>query len=123
MFKDFLIVGFGSFLGGGLRYVVSRLMPVAVGFPLGNTPNIKLIKKAVDKYKARVTMTCHLVDNENGKDIMVSSIDSSDTADDQIVMQLLLWKIRTYENISVSGFFVGFLALLLGNWLSHIIVK
>ena len=47
------------------------------------TPNIKLIKKAVDKYKARVTMTCHLVDNESGKDIMVSSIDASDTDDDQ----------------------------------------
>ena len=47
------------------------------------TPNIKLIKKAVDKYKARITMTCHLVDNESGKDIMVSSIDASDTADDE----------------------------------------
>ena len=35
MFKDFLIVGLGSFLGGGLRYVVSRLLPVAAGFPLG----------------------------------------------------------------------------------------
>lgn len=41
MFKDFLIVSLGSFLGGGLRYVVSRLLPVAAGFPLGTfTVNI-----------------------------------------------------------------------------------
>ena len=47
------------------------------------TPNIKLVKKAVDKYKARVAMTFRLIDNETGKDIIVSSIDASETADDQ----------------------------------------
>lgn len=37
MFKDFLIVGAGSFFGGGARYLVSRLMQtVAAGlFPWG----------------------------------------------------------------------------------------
>ena len=47
------------------------------------TPNIKIVKKAVDKYKARVVMTFRLIDNETGKDIIVSSIDASETADDQ----------------------------------------
>ena len=35
MIREFLIVGAGSFIGGGLRYVVSRLLPVAAGLPLG----------------------------------------------------------------------------------------
>ena len=47
------------------------------------TPNIKFVKKAVDKYKARIAMTFRLIDNETGKDIIVSSIDASETADDQ----------------------------------------
>ena len=36
MFKDFLIVGAGSFLGGGARFVVSKWLQagVAVSFPL-----------------------------------------------------------------------------------------
>lgn len=35
--KDFLIVSVGSFFGGGLRFLVSRLMGllVATPFPLG----------------------------------------------------------------------------------------
>ena len=47
------------------------------------TPNIKIVKKAVDKYKARMAMTFRLIDNETGKDIIVSSIDASKTADDE----------------------------------------
>lgn len=37
MFKEFLIVGTGSFLGGGLRYIVSRLCTawLALTFPVG----------------------------------------------------------------------------------------
>ena len=47
------------------------------------TPNIKIVKKAVDKYKSRVAMTFRLIDNETGKDIIVNSIDASRTADDE----------------------------------------
>ena len=47
------------------------------------TPNIKFVKKAIDKYKARIAMTFRLIDNKTGKDIIVSSIDASETADDQ----------------------------------------
>ena len=47
------------------------------------TPNIKIIKKAVDKFKARVSMVFRLVSVETGKDIIVSSVDASETADDQ----------------------------------------
>lgn len=37
MFKDFLLVGFGSFFGGGLRFLVSRLLAVSCNstFPFG----------------------------------------------------------------------------------------
>ena len=37
MFKDFLLVGTGSFLGGGMRLLVSRLLAawVPTPFPLG----------------------------------------------------------------------------------------
>ena len=47
------------------------------------TPNIKLLKKAVDKFKGRVSLTFRLIDNETGKDVIVSSVDVSETADDQ----------------------------------------
>lgn len=43
MFKDFLMVGFGSFFGGGLRFVVSRVMQAwtASAYPLATfTVNI-----------------------------------------------------------------------------------
>ena len=46
-------------------------------------PPIKLIKKSVDKFKARVTMVFRLVDNETGKDIIVSSVDATQTGDDK----------------------------------------
>ena len=37
MFRDFLIVGVGSFFGGGLRFLVSKLLTllVATPFPVG----------------------------------------------------------------------------------------
>lgn len=38
MFREFLIVGTGSFVGGGLRYVVARMCTVwlaGLAFPLG----------------------------------------------------------------------------------------
>lgn len=37
MFKDFLIVGFGSFFGGGLRFLVSKGMAAVMTtpFPMG----------------------------------------------------------------------------------------
>ncbi|GAA6530519.1 MAG: fluoride efflux transporter CrcB [Prevotella sp.] len=37
MYKDFFIVGFGSFIGGGLRFLVSRAVQASVilTFPLG----------------------------------------------------------------------------------------
>ena len=47
------------------------------------TPNIKFVKKAVAKYKARLVMTFHLIDNETGKNIIVSNVDASNTADDE----------------------------------------
>ena len=41
MFKDFMIVGLSSFLGGGMCYLIARLLPMAEGFPLGTfTVNI-----------------------------------------------------------------------------------
>lgn len=37
MIKDFVIVGMGSFFGGGLRYLISQLLKLSVfgAFPLG----------------------------------------------------------------------------------------
>jgi len=35
MLKDFLLVGAGSFLGGGLRFLVAKMLQTAGDFPLG----------------------------------------------------------------------------------------
>lgn len=53
------------------------------------TPNIKIVKNAVNRYRAKIAMTSRLIDNETGKDIMVSAIEASGTADDT--------KIAVYE--------------------------
>lgn len=47
------------------------------------TPNIKIVKKSVDKYKGRIALTFRLIDNESGKDIIVNSVDATETADDE----------------------------------------
>ena len=46
------------------------------------TPNIKIVKNAVNRYRAKIAMTVRLIDNETGKDTMVSSIEVSGTADE-----------------------------------------
>ena len=46
------------------------------------TPNIKIVKNAVNRYRAKIAMTVRLIDNETGKDTMVSSIEASGTGDE-----------------------------------------
>ena len=46
------------------------------------TPNIKIVKNAVNRYRAKIAMTVRLIDNETSKDTMVSSIEASGTADE-----------------------------------------
>lgn len=125
MFKDFLIVGLGSFLGGGLRYVISRLLPVAAGFPLGTfavnvvgcfligllyglkwdggwmSPSTRLLLTA--GFCGGFTTFSTFI-NECG--VLVK--------DGNMLMPALY---------VLASLVVGFIALLLGNWLSQAIVK
>ena len=124
MFKDFLIVGLGSFFGGGLRYVVSRLLPMAA-FPLGTfTVNVMgcfLIGllyglKWDDGWMSPSTRLLLTAGFCGGFTTFSTFINECGTLvkDGNIFMPAL------YVLASLA---VGFIALLLGNWVSQVIIK
>ena len=125
MFKDFLIVGIGSFLGGGLRFVVSRLLPVAEGFPLGtfavNIIGCFLIGllyglKWDGGWMSPSTRLLLSTGFCGGFTTFSSFINECDT----LVKGGNLLMPAIYL---LASLVVGFLALQLGNWLSQSFIK
>ncbi len=125
MFKDFMIVGLGSFLGGGLRYVVSRLLPVAAGFPLGtftvNVVGCFLIGllyglKWDGGWMSPTTRLLLTTGFCGGFTTFSTFINECGTLakDGNMLMPAM------YLLASLA---VGFIALLLGNWLSQTVMK
>ena len=75
-------IGIGQLVGADY-FLITKITMVKVDENPNykNTP--KFIKKAIDRYKARVAMTFRLIDNKTGKDVIVSSVDASETGDEQ----------------------------------------
>ena len=125
MFRDFLIVGIGSFLGGGLRFVVSRLLPLAEGFPLGtfavNIVGCFLIGLLYGlkwdggwmSPSTRLLLTTGFC---GGFTTFSSFINECDTLvkGGNLLMPVIYL---------LASLVVGFIALQLGNWLSQSFIK
>jgi CrcB protein len=125
MFKDFLIVGLGSFLGGGLRYIVSRLLPVAAGFPLGtftvNVVGCFLIGLLYGlkwdggwmSPNTRLLLTAGFCGGFTTFSTFINECGTLVKDGNMLMPALYL----------LASLAVGFIALLLGNWLSQAIIK
>lgn len=125
MFKDFLIVGIGSFLGGGLRFVVSRLLPLAEGFPLGtfavNIIGCFLIGLLYGlkwdggwmSPSTRLLLTTGFCGGFTTFSSFINECDTLVKGGNLLMPAIYL----------LASFVVGFLALQLGNWLSQSFIK
>lgn len=125
MFRDFLIVGIGSFLGGGLRFVVSRLLPLAEGFPLGtfavNIIGCFLIGLLYGlkwdggwmSPSTRLLLTTGFCGGFTTYSSFINECDTLVKGGNLLMPAIYL----------LASFVVGFLALQLGNWLSQSFIK
>lgn len=124
MFKDFLIVGTGSFLGGGLRYVIGRLLPMSA-FPLG-TFTVNVLGCFLIGFLAGIKWDCGWMTPSMRLLLAVGFCGGFTTFSTYINECVTLVKNGSvlmpafYLFVSLA---VGIIALLAGQWLSQTVFK
>lgn len=123
MFKEFLIVGAGSFMGGGLRYVVSRLCTMWMAnltFPIG-TFIVNVAGCLLIGFLSGLQWTQGLM-NDTTKLLLVTGFCGGFTTFSTFMNEnTTLVKdgnIATMAAYVIGSLAVGFICLLLGNYIA-----
>lgn len=122
MFKEFIIVGIGSFIGGGLRYIVSYLITlysVANTFPVG-TMLVNVIGCFMIGILSGFNWDNQLLSN-NIKLLLITGFCGGFTTFSTFINEnfslIKEGDIIIMILYSIGSFTLGMLALLLGNYL------